>query len=536
MLLTDTAAPAGPATDQIWPWVLLVSIIAMIAVLALCAFQVRRTQKRASEAAARDARTIEETRDRLAHAEVQVGQLRSAVADRERAVRDVQDQILPLVMQRVRTGTSPETLLTEFDQQGVVDAATRPLVEEVTRSIWKGHRQRATLLSVVRGCADRARAGVAQLRADVQERSQPYWSGIDATASTSQMREDLMVVEAGLSRLEMLIQRLLTLAEAERIGRNWTQPLRIERLVRAAIGTVPSYQRVQMRSPSSPILVEGRAVNAIIQVLAELIDNATSFSAPSEAVVVHFESTALRLGVRIDDSGLAMEEDQLQVVRRRLDPSRRPDISGLSANQLGLLVVRRAADPLGIRVDIGPSPRGGTRTTVWIPRNGILHVDANAGSLPKPRPAPPKSSPDDWPTPIRSVNSSRPFTRTKYGDGPPIIPLPGEPDPPAPAESAAPAAPDTSAPAAPTEPATPDPLASPAPPDPVSERSQEGTAERPKHLPRRRRGASISDESHRTRRTVEPPRDQNATSHRIAAWYAHTRPNSAPPSETREDS
>src|SRR5699024_4338257 len=123
--------------------------------------------------------------------------------------------------------------------------------------------------------------------------------------------EDLMAVEAGLSRLEMLIQRLLTVAEADRIGRNWTRPLRIERVVRAAIGSVPDFSRVRLHSPASPVVVDGRAVNAIMQVTAELVDNATSFSAPSEAVVVHFESTAMRLGVHIDDSGLAMTEEQL---------------------------------------------------------------------------------------------------------------------------------------------------------------------------------------------------------------------------------
>ncbi|MEU3310923.1 ATP-binding protein, partial [Nocardiopsis sp. NPDC006832] len=230
--------------------------------------------------------------------------------------------------------------------------------------------------------------------------------------------------------------------------------------------------------------------------MAELIDNATAFSAPSEAVVVHFENTAMRLGVHIDDSGLAMTEEQLAEVRRRLDPKRPPDISELSANQLGLLVVRRAADPLGIRVDISPSPRGGTRATVWIPRNGLLRTDDAAVSVVPPAPA---------------VSSSAPTVPVQ-----------------APAEPVA-------------DPAATEPLSTlptrgyQAPVEPSAEPSSEPSAERPRQLPRRRRGATLPDEA-AAPKTVEPPRDRVATSLRIAQWHAHTRPTPNPAAENREDS
>ena len=486
MLLTATVSPVEPATGQIWLWVFAASTVILLAATAYLNFRLTQSRRHAARAAHHQAGLLDEARADTARAEAQTERLRTALAERDRAAKAVTEEVLPLVMQRVREGASPDTVLAEL---GEPDPATHPLTESVTRSLWRGHQQRRRLLSVVKGCADRARAGVAQLRAEVQERSQPYWKSLDTTGAGDRMREDFMVMEAGLSRLEMLIQRLLTVAEADRIGRNWTRPLRIERLVRAAIGSVPEFARVQMHPPATPMVVEGRAVNSIIQVLAELIDNATSFSAPSEAVVVHYETTAMRLGIHIDDSGLAMTEEQLADVRRRLDPSRPPDITELSANQLGLLVVRRAADPLNIRVDLGPSPRGGTRATVWIPRNGLLRTDEEA----------------------LTRSSSLP------GSGEiPSVPVPV----PAPASQA---------------PTVPTPVA----PEParlsVVEHTTEEAEERPRRLPRRRRGATLPDEDTKPK-TVEAPRDTAAAGRRIAQWHAHTRPTPVPPAENREDS
>lgn len=491
MLLTDTLAPEPPA-GQIWVWALVVSVVALLAVSAYTAVQLHRARARTEH----DAALLDEARAENTRLRAEADSLRATLDDRERITWSVATETFPRVTQRVREGASAETVLAELDRRGRPDPATHQLTEVMTRSLWRGHQQRRRLLSIVRGCAARARAGVAHLRAEVQERSLPYWSTLDTTQTGEQVREDLMAVEAGLSRLEMLIQRLLTVAEADRIGRNWTRPLRIERVVRAAIGSVPDFARVRMHPPASPVVVDGRAVNAIMQVTAELVDNATSFSAPSEAVVVHFESTAMRLGIHIDDSGLAMTEEQLAEVRRRLDPTRRPDIAELSANQLGLLVVRRSADPLGVHVDIGPSPRGGTRATAWIPRNGLLRTDEAAVSAALPAPGSVSTNQD---TPLhRSTAVDRAAREATV-------------EPPAPAPAPAP---------------------EPAPATAKENVTDQPEVERPAHLPRRRRGATISPEA-ASPRGIEPPRDRAATSHRIAQWHAHTRP--TPPAEKRED-
>ncbi len=516
MLLTDAAVPVETASALIWMWVLAAGVAVLLAATIHTALRLRAARRHAAATSRRDTELLREARADTARAEARADRLQAALAQRDRAARSLTEDSLPLVMRRVREGASSETVLAELDASNGPDPATRPLVEAVTRSLWRGHQQRRRLLSVVKGCAARARAGVAQLRADVQERSAPYWKSLDSSGEGERVREDFMVLEAGLSRLEMLIQRLLTVAEADRIGRNWIQPLRIERLLRAAVGSVPDFARVQMHMPTTPVVVEGRAVNAIIQILAELVDNATSFSAPSEAVVVHFENTAMRIGVHIDDSGLAMTEEQLAEVRRRLDPSRPPDITELSANQLGLLVVRRAADPLDIRVDMAPSPRGGTRATVWIPRKGILRTDdaavsganralgAGAVDAPTdrvPEPAAPRPAPT-------TVLQERPTT---VGDTTSVATVS---EPASPATGTGAPVPPASGGEAPT-PAT----------------SQTDAPERPRHLPRRRRGATLPDEPE-TPRTVEAPRDQAATSLRIAQWHAHTRPAKSPATDT----
>jgi len=78
------------------------------------------------------------------------------------------------------------------------------------------------------------------------------------------------------------------------------------------------------------IAVAGRAVGDVIHLLAELIENATSFSPPHTRVNVGGELVAHGLVIEIEDRGLGMSPESLAEFNARLtdppdfDPATRP--------------------------------------------------------------------------------------------------------------------------------------------------------------------------------------------------------------------
>jgi anti-sigma regulatory factor (Ser/Thr protein kinase) len=114
--------------------------------------------------------------------------------------------------------------------------------------------------------------------------------------------------------------------------------------------------------------------------LAELLDNATAFSAHGSAVHAYVEEEDAGLVVTIEDSGLGMrrrERDRAeQVVSQPLD------LATLPGTRLGLAVVGRVAARYGLNVSFRPSSRGGTGVVVMIPRPLISQPKGAIGAGP----------------------------------------------------------------------------------------------------------------------------------------------------------
>jgi signal transduction histidine kinase len=151
-------------------------------------------------------------------------------------------------------------------------------------------------------------------------------------------------------------------------GRRWRNPVALQQVVRSAMGEAETYTRVSTgRVPS--VSVTGAAVADLVHLLAELIDNATSFSPPSARVEVRGNVVGRGVVIEIEDQGLGIEPNQLEELNAMLQSS--PDF-GLMAlaeePRLGLFVVTQLAMRHGIRVTLTDSPSyGGTRAVVLIP-------------------------------------------------------------------------------------------------------------------------------------------------------------------------
>jgi hypothetical protein len=189
--------------------------------------------------------------------------------------------------------------------------------------------------------------------------------------------EDLFRVDHLATRMRRHAEDLVILAGAAP-GRGWRNPIALVDVVRGAASEVEDYSRVTMR-PMPDVAIAGRAVGDVIHLLAELIENATSFSPPNTQVNIGAEPVTNGLAVEIEDRGLGMEPAALAEFNARLaDP---PDFDPGTSSQLGLFVVARLAARHGITVKLRPSSYGGITAVALVP-SVLLTIPGEQPALP----------------------------------------------------------------------------------------------------------------------------------------------------------
>ncbi|MFJ5845565.1 nitrate- and nitrite sensing domain-containing protein [Streptomyces sp. NPDC092903] len=178
--------------------------------------------------------------------------------------------------------------------------------------------------------------------------------------------------------------------------RRWRKPVPLLDVMRSAQGEVQDYRRVVLDLDGAPWLTE-RAVGPVSHVLAELIENALSFSRPPSPVEVRAARVSRGLAIEVEDRGLGMDEEQLAHANELMSRPPRMDVLAHSDDiRLGLYVIARLADQHGLRVEFRPSAFGGTRVVVLVPdaltvnepRTGPVGVPSPEAAQPPAPPAP----------------------------------------------------------------------------------------------------------------------------------------------------
>ncbi|MGH8775590.1 MAG: sensor histidine kinase, partial [Jiangellaceae bacterium] len=182
------------------------------------------------------------------------------------------------------------------------------------------------------------------------------------------------------TRVRRHAESLLVLAGVEEMRRTGTAAPVLD-VVRTAVGEVEQYPRVKFGVMPTD-LVTPTAVDDVAHLLAELLDNATEFSAPSTPVMVTSQPLlggGLRL--QVADQGLGIPANQIVELNRRL---REPgDIDVAASRTLGLYVVARLAARHGIVVRLVPGEPGGTIAQVDLPAHLVVSpLDTSDGVLP----------------------------------------------------------------------------------------------------------------------------------------------------------
>jgi hypothetical protein len=155
-------------------------------------------------------------------------------------------------------------------------------------------------------------------------------------------------------------------------------------VLRAAVAEVEQYSRVKVVPPVEGVL-RGAAVTDVIHLIAELVENATKFSAPHTTAVLRAQHVTAGVAIEVEDRGLGMvPPDQDRMNALLADPGRTDVSELLRDGRIGLYVVAALARRHGIRVQLQNNIYGGTQAVVVLPKSLLDPADR---SLPATVPA-----------------------------------------------------------------------------------------------------------------------------------------------------
>ncbi|MFE9095436.1 nitrate- and nitrite sensing domain-containing protein [Streptomyces sp. NPDC007264] len=263
---------------------------------------------------------------------------------------------------------------------GRVDTRVAPIpisstdeIGEVARAFDQVHRE------AVRLAAEQAllRGNINAIFTNLSRRNQSLIEGqltlitdLENNEADPDQLENLFRLDHLATRMRRNGENLLVLA-GEEPGRRWDQPVPLIDVLRAASSEVEQYERIELSGvPEAEI--HGRAVTDLVHLLAELLENATTFSSPQTKVRV--TATRLpdgRIMTEIHDKGIGLTAEDFADINHKL--ANPPTVDVAISQRMGLFVVGRLADRHGIRVQLRPSgEQAGTTSLVMLP-DAITH-------------------------------------------------------------------------------------------------------------------------------------------------------------------
>nr|WP_234360155.1 HAMP domain-containing sensor histidine kinase [Streptomyces sp. DSM 15324] len=150
--------------------------------------------------------------------------------------------------------------------------------------------------------------------------------------------------------------------------RQWSNPVSMTEVLRSAIAEVEQYSRVKLVPPIDGEL-RGHAVADVIHLLAELVENATVFSAPHTQVLLRATLCTSGLAVEVEDRGLGLPVEEQDRMNALLADPDQVNVGRLLADgRIGLYVVSQLARRHGIRVRLQSNIYGGVQAVLVVPQ------------------------------------------------------------------------------------------------------------------------------------------------------------------------
>ncbi|MFI8825703.1 ATP-binding protein [Streptomyces sp. NPDC053431] len=315
-----------------------------------------------------------------AHAEREAALL-GRLADQRTTTVWMAESLLPAAVARLQKGDPASEILqsvsfgVHLDEEfaDALRAALRTLLEAVEAEENTRDSSQRALVAVAR----RVQAIVHQLAKDL--RAMQIIHGTDLVLSRG-----LQDIDHRNALIGRLAASIAVLGDA-RPGRQWSKAIPLYDVLRGAMSRIVDYPRVKLQAVTEAAVI-GPGAEPLIHLLAELLDNATTFSPPHTPVEVSAIEVPSGIAIEIEDRGVGLTEEVRQRIARIMaDASSGRFLAGLGeVTQLGLPVVSRLAREHGCEVDLRTSAYGGVRAVVLVPRRLITTVEQPVVRAPEP--------------------------------------------------------------------------------------------------------------------------------------------------------
>jgi signal transduction histidine kinase len=279
------------------------------------------------------------------------------------------DERLPAVMDRLRR-REPVDLAAEFTPQNYGSDEIGQVAGVLNRSL------RAAAEAAVDEAKARA-AGTAMLMGVARRPQRPLQRGLKVIEDLQERIGDetllshLFDIHHQLNQTRRFLENLVILAGGQ-IGRRFSKPMPLRRVLLASFAEAHNYQRISLRNTTDAALV-GYAVAEVIHLLAELLDNALAFSPPRTTVWVTAVKVNHGVAVEIEDAGVGMNAEAVERANALLAAAPTPEVTELKDGaQVGLYVVAELAKREGVQVSLRRSAYGGLLAIVLLPERLLV--------------------------------------------------------------------------------------------------------------------------------------------------------------------
>jgi len=301
------------------------------------------------------------------------------ITHRLRRLRDAANTVafdeLPAMVEELRrpdASVHPEMLAAQVTTS--MDRGSVDEIGEVGEAFTAVHR------AAVRTAAEQAvmRANTAKIFIHLSRREQRLVDSVLAQVDLVEQDETdperlqrLYTLDNLATRMARINASLLVLGGVG-VGRMRQSDVPLSKMLQAALSQIEHYERVRLGVVDTDVAVSRDAVDEVVHLLAELMDNATTYAPPESETWVTARSLGDRVIVQISDEGVGLPKERLAQLNHVL--SRPPAIDVAAVRAMGLVVVGQLAIRLGAKVELRPGPRLGTIAEVALPGKLIRPV------------------------------------------------------------------------------------------------------------------------------------------------------------------
>jgi len=359
---------------------------------------------------------------------------------------------LPEAVRKATSGDDDAPPLTVAVPAGASDEVR--LVADALDRVQATAYSLATEQAMLRRSTTESLANLGRRNQNLLRRQLGFITSLEREESDPTGLANLFELDHLATRMRRNAESLLVLVGAAS-PRQWSEPLPIADVIRAAVSEVEEYRRVALRRVDDA-LVAGAVVSGVAHMLAELVENGLAFSPPDADVEIQGRRIGDSYLIAITDQGIGMSRADLELANQRLRGE--GDFITAPTRFLGHYVVGRLATDMDIDVQLAPSPVTGVTARIVLPPSIVAGVQAVSAPAPQPRLTPEERRPLEAPRALEASDPAATQVLTLPPAAPPppatdgrirpgkieYVTVPGSPavrrQPPSPAEQQQPAA------------------------------------------------------------------------------------------------